>query len=356
LRFGIDFFVFLKKPNANLLGCKKSTYQPCLEIRKNTQNKELTSKISSETLRSNPPYGESFIDQRFNYSSRYTFSAKEKDDETQYSYFGARYYDSDLSVWLSVDPLSDKYLSMSPYIYVAGNPIMLRDPDGRWVPDVDENGNITLTKEKGDNRKSLYEFFGMEDGMFSKKEVRQMYRERNRKTGVVTLPETSFSKATKKAISDGRPTGDQYNSNPEKYKRILNRLGRDYNCWGSALATARGEELQGNGPGRGVGVNEGAEYDKFLLYSTTPVDKEDAVFGKTIIRYAPGGNSELYSTSHGSIYFGRDRAGNDYTFTKNGWWVAPTISRIKDVESIEGYGPVTPLRGNGTSGFYNPVK
>jgi hypothetical protein len=34
------------------------------------------------------------------YDSRYTFYAKEKDDETQYSYFGARYYDSDLSVWV----------------------------------------------------------------------------------------------------------------------------------------------------------------------------------------------------------------------------------------------------------------
>jgi hypothetical protein len=30
-----------------------------------------------------------------------------------YSYFGARYYDSDLSVWLSVDPLADKYPHLS---------------------------------------------------------------------------------------------------------------------------------------------------------------------------------------------------------------------------------------------------
>ena len=61
----------------------------------------------------------------------YTFSGKEKDAETGYSYFGARYYDSDISVWLSIDPLSDKYPSMSPFIYTAGNPVMLIDPDGR---------------------------------------------------------------------------------------------------------------------------------------------------------------------------------------------------------------------------------
>ena len=39
----------------------------------------------------------------------HTFSAKEKDTETGLSYFGSRYYSSDLSIWLSVDPMSDKY-------------------------------------------------------------------------------------------------------------------------------------------------------------------------------------------------------------------------------------------------------
>jgi len=46
-------------------------------------------------------------------------------------YFGARYYSSDLSIWLSVDPLASKYPSTSPYMYVRGNPVMLIDPDGR---------------------------------------------------------------------------------------------------------------------------------------------------------------------------------------------------------------------------------
>ena len=60
----------------------------------------------------------------------HTFSAKEKDSETSLSYFGSRYYSSDLSVWLSVDPMSDKYPSLSPYVYCANNPIKLVDPTG----------------------------------------------------------------------------------------------------------------------------------------------------------------------------------------------------------------------------------
>ena len=60
----------------------------------------------------------------------YTFSAKEKDSETNLSYFGARYYTSDLSVWLSVDPMAAKYPSLSPYVYCANNPVKLVDPNG----------------------------------------------------------------------------------------------------------------------------------------------------------------------------------------------------------------------------------
>ena len=60
----------------------------------------------------------------------HTFSAKEKDTETGLSYFGSRYYSSDLSIWLSVDPVSDKYPSLSPYVYCDNNPIKYVDPNG----------------------------------------------------------------------------------------------------------------------------------------------------------------------------------------------------------------------------------
>ena len=65
--------------------------------------------------------------------SSHTFSAKEKDSETGLSYFGSRYYSSDLSIWLSVDPMSDKYPSLSPYVYCANNPVKLVDPNGEEV-------------------------------------------------------------------------------------------------------------------------------------------------------------------------------------------------------------------------------
>ena len=69
-------------------------------------------------------------------NSTYTFSAKEKDSETGLSYFGSRYYSSDLSVWLSVDPMSDKYPLLSPFVYCANNPVRCVDPNGEEIGDI----------------------------------------------------------------------------------------------------------------------------------------------------------------------------------------------------------------------------
>ena len=74
----------------------------------------------------------------------FTFSAKERDSETGLSYFGSRYYSSDLSIWLSVDPMSDKYASLSPYTYCADNPVKLVDPDGEHFEVVVEGNTITI--------------------------------------------------------------------------------------------------------------------------------------------------------------------------------------------------------------------
>ena len=74
----------------------------------------------------------------------YTFSAKERDPETGLSYFGSRYYSSDLGIWLSVDPQAAKYPSLSPYVYCANNPVKLVDPNGEELDDIFVN---TKTKQ-----------------------------------------------------------------------------------------------------------------------------------------------------------------------------------------------------------------
>ncbi|OYU94734.1 MAG: hypothetical protein CFE21_13665 [Bacteroidetes bacterium B1(2017)] len=63
------------------------------------------------------------------------FNGKEADNEingTGNNYdFGARIYDARLGRWLSVDPLQAKYQWLSPYNFVANNPILYIDNDGK---------------------------------------------------------------------------------------------------------------------------------------------------------------------------------------------------------------------------------
>ena len=79
------------------------------------------------------------------------FTGKERDSETGFSYFGARYYDSDiLTGWLSVDPMADKYPSISPYAYCAWNPVKLVDPDGEDIWEFNEStGLLNWISDKG---------------------------------------------------------------------------------------------------------------------------------------------------------------------------------------------------------------
>lgn len=58
------------------------------------------------------------------------------------TYFGARYLDHDLMTsWLSVDPMMDKYPSISHYAYCAWNSVKLVDPNGMeiWIKGSDGN-------------------------------------------------------------------------------------------------------------------------------------------------------------------------------------------------------------------------
>ena len=60
-----------------------------------------------------------------------SFNGKEKDWESGFHYYGARYYWSEtLTGWLSVDPMMDKYPNISPYAYCAWNPLNAIDPSG----------------------------------------------------------------------------------------------------------------------------------------------------------------------------------------------------------------------------------
>ena len=97
------------------------------------------------------PFGEDWVDMKYNtsqFDTPYKFNGKEKDPETGLNYYGARYLNTDLSIWLSVDPMSDKYPHLTSYNYCANNPVMLVDPDGREFDPAQDKQYIKPIEEK----------------------------------------------------------------------------------------------------------------------------------------------------------------------------------------------------------------
>ncbi|HRX28164.1 MAG TPA: RHS repeat-associated core domain-containing protein [Saprospiraceae bacterium] len=87
------------------------------------------------------PYGETMVEQKVDgdFSTPYRFTGKEEDVETGLYYYGARYYDPKLSIFMSVDPLADSPANVAwpPYTYTWNNPLKFVDPTGMQGESID---------------------------------------------------------------------------------------------------------------------------------------------------------------------------------------------------------------------------
>ncbi len=153
----------------------------------------------------------------------FTFSAKEKDAESGLSYFGSRYYSSDLSLWLSADPMADKYPSLSPYVYCAVNPVKLTDPDGRWIPGLDDDNNIIVTQEECDDLNSFRKFMGP---AYSEEDLYSMY-------GAKQDGQINLTKIYGKEFQTMTDAINEANGNPDFEKSENN------NCWGASITITK---------------------------------------------------------------------------------------------------------------------
>ena len=89
---------------------------------------------------------------------KYSFNAKELDEETGMYYYEARYYKP--PVFTSRDPMFEKYFWMSPYAYCANNPMKYVDLDGRDLYLLFYTDNKKMFKASAETRKREIEAMG----------------------------------------------------------------------------------------------------------------------------------------------------------------------------------------------------
>jgi len=76
--------------------------------------------------------------------------------------FDARLYNALTGRWMSLDPLAGKYSGWSPYNFVAGNPILFIDPDGKEVAIHGKDARATV---RALNKKSSMKIKMGKDGL-----------------------------------------------------------------------------------------------------------------------------------------------------------------------------------------------
>ena len=107
---------------------------------------------------------------------RYLFSGKATDAESGMSYFEARYFDPSHMIFISPDPLFEKYFWVSRYAYAANNPVKNIDPDGCDWFENEKTGAVYYNSEMGKNDAGTGKMTGEgwkhmgENGMFTQKD------------------------------------------------------------------------------------------------------------------------------------------------------------------------------------------
>ncbi len=93
------------------------------------------------------PFGMAFADGVDPSKQPYKYNGKELDGEKGLNWYdySARQMEPALGRFLSIDPLAEKYYSVSPYVYCANNPVNYIDPDGKdWYWDKDKTRKFDL--------------------------------------------------------------------------------------------------------------------------------------------------------------------------------------------------------------------
>ncbi|MGD9493428.1 MAG: RHS repeat-associated core domain-containing protein [Bacteroidales bacterium] len=248
------------------------------------------------------------------------------DNTTGFSYFGARYYDSDLSVWLSVDPLADKYPSMSPYMYCAGNPVVLFDSDGRKIKPVGESATKAMN------------YFGNKYGP-----LLQITTDQDKTSGTADdgvyysrayfSDRAAFDESFNKGLSDGTYTKKDREEAWTLYNVLVNPdiVEASVIIEGEGSRTYGHSDNEGSSYGGAALITDNSEYSEFVNVFNQKggiMTKEmtDFLYNQTTVQTSDGVDHTIYPNA----------SGNNWDFFRNGGYQKGQSGQTKGLVMING--------------------
>jgi len=187
-----------------------------------------------------------------------------------------------------MDPLFEKYITVSPYSYVLVNPVIFIDPNGKWRARYDEvSGEIYVTAEENDKFEDLYSQLGM-----TKDEFFEKYKD------YINDPENfELNAGFELDITE------QVTSNAKFSNELTN-----VNCFSSCFAVMLGEEpIVVNKPSLGKGFSQ----DLSTSFGFKNESEVKTGYVKTF-------EDENQVTHHAAIYVVRSQKGIEYFFGRSG--------------------------------------
>jgi RHS repeat-associated protein len=212
------------------------------------------------------PFGQTMAISSGQGAQPYKFTGKELDLENGLNLydFEARTYDPSIGRFTTVDPLAEKYYSISPYAYCANNPINCIDPTGMDVYRYDDKtGEMILHKKTDDNFDQIGKFKTVKN----KETGEKTYELKTKKDGTA---KTRIDNIEKGILSDG--------INFKENNNVIN-------VGGEGQATVAG-------------------FESFITQFSDMIDKEIGGF-----YYTPTGKNSISDISH--IYVGKFQNNTD---------------------------------------------